>query len=109
VGEPKDQGPEKHIDINECFSETGLTFYRRFTAAWPPPTTDFRWVWAVLFDDPGSEDCYVICHSFTCLFGALKEGEANQVDGVGEPAGKRRQSIRGRCSAEPSPPLKGHP
>ncbi len=49
----------------------GSAFYRRFPAAEPPSTTDFRRVRAGFFDDPASEEHSLMCHFFMCLFGAL--------------------------------------
>ncbi len=53
------------------FRKRGSTFYRRFPAAGPPSTTDFRLVWAVLLYDPGSGGNSFMCHSVMCLFGAF--------------------------------------
>jgi hypothetical protein len=55
-GEAMSQGPEQHTSITDYFLETGFDFYRRLPAVGPPPKTDFRWLLAVFFHDPGSEE-----------------------------------------------------
>ena len=68
----RSSGSRKHRQRKMNISrKRGSTFYRRFSAPGPPPTTDFRWVGAVLFHDPGSETNLFMFHSFMCLFGAL--------------------------------------
>ncbi len=63
---PSGQGPGKHSNKDEYFWKRGSTIYRRFPAAGPPSTTDFRCLWAVLFDDPGPGENSFMCHSFMC-------------------------------------------
>ncbi len=62
------QGPEKHKHKG-IFA---VFVCRRFPAAEPASTTDFRWVRAGFVDDPGSEENPLRCHSFLRLFGALE-------------------------------------
>ena len=55
-------GPRKYTNMKEYFRKRELTFYRRFPAAGPPPTTGFRSVWAFFFDDPGYQGESFTCH-----------------------------------------------
>ena len=48
--------------VQKCRGASSPTFYLRFPAAGPPPTTGFRSVWAFFFDDPGYQGESFTCH-----------------------------------------------
>ncbi len=69
----------RNTNINKYLPEAGCSFFFLLPAAGPPPTTDFRSVWAGLFDHPGSEENLSMCHSFMCFLGALQPPRSRRV------------------------------
>jgi hypothetical protein len=55
-------------------------FYRRFPAAGPPSTTDFRWVGAVFSTIRDTKNIPFMCHSFMCLFGTVQPASAGSIN-----------------------------
>jgi hypothetical protein len=63
------RGPEQKTQTSSTIiRKRCFAFNRRFPAAGSPSTTQFPWVRAGFFDDPGSEEYPFVCHSSMCLF-----------------------------------------
>ncbi len=60
----KNQGPENTHKHKIIFVGTRIWRFTGGSRPQPPSATNFRWAWAGVIDDPGSEEYSFICHAF---------------------------------------------